>query len=326
MELAPRAARQFFLNLPAAAPALRATLDDDPLASDNQVLLLPESTRPLRILVNVADGKLRRSVLRAIEATAQTLQVAARPELTICDKPGGMEDAAWRWEILRGKDTETYAGPFVIDRNHAVTRGLSLQNAIWSASPKTPLGGLPIVTAGNVPLLTDSEDVAGRHRLQMSFVADLSNLQDMPDWPILFANLVAWRWGQLPGVATPNARLGQTVAVALAQEPKRVEVVSPSQSRQAFDVRGRRVAVPAEHVGLHVIKTPEGDYSFSCNAVSRDESDLAECQSGRWGNWTASETYQDRQVSLSWIFMLAAMAVMATHLAVVAKGSEGRDL
>jgi hypothetical protein len=227
-------------------------------------------------------------------------------------------------EILGDKDAVTYAGPFVVDHSHALMQGLSLQNAIWSASPKTLPGGLPIVTAGNVSLLSESEDIAGRRRLQMSFVADLSNLQDMPDWPIFFANLVQWRRGGLPGIAVPNVRLGQTVAVALAREAERVEVVSPAKTVRKLDVRGRRIAVPADRVGLHVIKTPEVAYQFSCNAVSRDESDLAGCQSGRWGNWGDSETYQDRQASLSWIFLLVAMAAMAAHMAVIAKDSGGR--
>jgi hypothetical protein len=325
VELAAGAARQFFLELPAGAAALRATLGDDALAIDNGVLLLPQSTQPLRVQVALADDNLRRAVVRALEATARTIQTSERPDLAIADQAGTVDGETWRLEILRGKQSETYAGPFVIDRNHAATQGLSLQNAIWSASPRVSLGGLPVITAGNVPLLTDREDVAGRHRLQMAFVAELSSLQEMPDWPILFANLVGWRWGQRAGVATPNVRLGQTVAVALAREAPRVEIVSPSKARRELDVRGRRVAVPADQVGLHVVKAPEGEYLFSCNTVSRDESDLSGCRSGRWGNWGTSETYKDRQIALSWVFLLAALAVMTTHMAVVAKGSEGRD-
>ena len=189
--------------------------------------------------------------------------------------------------------------------------------------PKTALAGLPIVTAGNVPLLSDSEDSTGRHRVQMAFVPELSNVQDMPDWPIFFANLVGWRRGGLPGIAAPNVRLGQTVAVVLAREAKQAEIVSPDRKRRAFDVRGRRITVPADRVGLHAIKLPEAEYPFSCNAISRGESDLSGCQSGRWGSWSDSDTYQDRQASLSWIFLLVAMGAMVAHMAVIRRDSEG---
>ena len=114
----------------------------------------------------------------------------------------------------------------------------------------------------------------------------------------------------------PNVRLGQTVAVALAQEAKQVELVSPDRSVAEVRRARRRVDVPADRVGLHAIKTPDAEYQFSCNAVSRDESDLSDCRSGRWGNWNESPDYQDRQISLSWIFLLVALAAMAAHMAV----------
>lgn len=319
VQLAAGAAKQFFLSLPAGSPALRASLSDDALAIDNQVLLLPESAGPIGVLIDLADRHLRQAVSKALEATSQTIAVADRPDLIVCDKPGNMEGEAWRLELLGGKQADAYVGPFVIDRGHRLAQGLSLQQAIWSAPSQARPGGLPIITAGNVPLLTESEDIAGRRRLQMPFVAEQSNLQDVPDWPILFANLVEWRRAGLPGVRTPNVRLGQTVDVMLARQTKRAEVARPSGGRQTLDVRGRQIAVPAEQVGQYAIKTPEAEYRFSCNAVARDESDLADCQSGRWGRWEDSPLYQDRQIGLSWIFLVVALAAMAAHMAVVTK-------
>ena len=321
IELAGGGARQFFLGLPAESPALRASLDDDALGIDNQVLLLPESAKPLSVMVEIAERNLRQAVLRALEATVQTIEVSERPDLVICDKTGNMEGEAWRMEILEGKQAVAYVGPFVIDHNHCLTQGLSLQQVIWATQSDTRLSGLPIITAGNVSLLTESEDIAGRRRLKMALVVDQSNLQDMPDWPVFFANLVRWRRGGLPGTSTPNVRLGQTVDVVVPGRFKRVELVSPSKTRRELDVRGRHIAVSADRVGLYAIKTPDAEYQFSCNAVSREESDLADCQSGRWGSWDDSQTYQDRRINLSWVFLVVAMAAMATHMAVVARDS-----
>jgi hypothetical protein len=245
VELPAGSARQFFLNLPNGSPPLRARLDDDALEIDNHVLLLPESADPIRVQVDIAEGPLRKAVRKAIEATTQTIEVSDRPDLAISDHAGTMEGSTWRLEILGGKPSVAYAGPFVIDHNHALTQGLSLQDAVWSAPSNVSARGLPIVTAGNVSLLTESDDIAGRRRLQMPLVIEQSNVQDMPDWPVLFANLVAWRRGGLPGVSSPNVRLGQTVDVALAGEVEKVEVVPPSQPGRELPVRGRHAAIQA---------------------------------------------------------------------------------
>ncbi|MBN1395835.1 MAG: BatA domain-containing protein [Pirellulales bacterium] len=319
LELDAGAAGRLFLNLPAGAPSLRADIGDDALQIDNRVVLLPENEKPLRVLVDLAEDNLRKAVLRALEATAGASVVSQRPELVVCDKSGAIEGDAWRLEIVGGQDSVAYAGPFVIDHNHELTQGLSLQNVIWSAPSRADPLGLPIVAAGNAPLLTETTDAGGRRRLRMLFAADASNLQDMPDWPILFDNLVRWRRAELPGIAAPNVRLGQTVDVALAVAVERVAVVAPSKNRRSIEVRGRCVSLPAEQVGIYQIETPTAEYQFAANAVSRDESDLSDCRSGRWGNWDDSQIYQDRRIALRWIFLLAAMAAMAAHLGLIAK-------
>jgi hypothetical protein len=326
IELAGGTVRQLFLNLPKGATAFQATLNNDALDIDNHVLLLPESTKPLRVRIELADERLRQAVTKALEATEQIIEVTDRPELAITDQPDTAEGDAWRLNILGGKEGEAYTGPFVIDHTHPLSEGLSLQNVVWSTSPDVKLSGTPIVTAGNVLLMTDHADFAGRHRLQMGFVEKLSNFQDMPDWPILFANLVQWERANLPGVMSPNVRLGQTVAVTLAHDASKLEVLTKGEPPMKLDMHGRHAEVPAEQVGLHTIKTADAEYPFACNAISRDESDLRNCATGRWGNWAQSPTHQDRQTSLRWVFLLLALAVMAVHLIVVARNAGGRNI
>jgi hypothetical protein len=318
LKLAPGAATQLFLSLPAGSPPLRATLPDDALDLDNQVLLLPEPAEPLRVLVDVAGEPLRQAVSRALEATGRTVEVADRPELVVADRPRPMTAEAWQLDIFGGDDAVAYAGPFVIDQNHALTRGLSLHSAVWSAGPEHAGDGVPIITAGNVPLLSESEDLAGRRRLRMAFAAGLSNVQDMPDWPILLANLVEWRRAGLPGVPSPNVRLGQTVAAVLPPEAGGAQLTAPSGLSRRLETQGRRIDLPADEVGLHTIRAAEVEYRFAVNALSREESDLAACQSGRWGNWDGSPMHQERRAGLGWFFILLAIVVLAGHLAVIA--------
>jgi len=319
VQLAPGAAKQFVLDLPAGAPPLTASLGNDVLEIDNRVLLLPDSAKPLRVLIRLSDEGLHQAVLRALDAAGRTVVVEDRPELVFSDSQSETDGGAWRFEILSGAKPAAYAGPFVIDRNHPLTEGLSLDGAIWSAATDTPPVGAPVVTAGNVLLLTDREDSSGRHVVQMRFAADASNLQDTPDWPILFANLLHWRREGLPGAAEPNVRLGRTVGVTLPREFDRVELLVPGEPPQTVAVHGRRIEVSADRVGLYAIKTPEDEYHFACNTVSRDESDLTDCTAGRWGNWNDSLVHRDHRTSLGWIFMLGALASMTGHLALIAR-------
>ena len=326
LELAAGAVRQFFLDLPAGSPPLRATLSPDALDIDNHVVLLPASTRPLRVRIDLADAKLRQAVARALAATDETLEAdpgAPGPDLVVSDHGGDFAGDAWRIEILPAKEAEAYAGPFVINRNHPLAQGLSLSNTIWSASPGAPgRAGLPIITAGNVPLLAESEDSAGRRRLQMSFAPAASNLQDTPDWPILFANIVKWRRAGMPGVRTPNVRLGETVAIVLAQDAKGIEVQSPEKTSRKLPVRGRRALVAADRAGVYEIDTPDGKRQFAANVLFRDASDLTKCETCRWGNWNRSPTYQDRELALGWTFLLAAVALMTGHAALIARSTK----
>ncbi len=321
--LAAGAATQLFLTVPAGSPPLRATLTGDVLDIDNRVLLLAEPTKPLRTIVDIAQTPLRQAVLRALEATNETVNVTERPELIVCDTPRAMTGDVWQMEITGGKDAQAYAGPFVIDRNHVLMKGLSLHNAVWSAVPDARMAGVPMITAGNVLLLTETEDSTGRRRLHMSFLFDTSNVQDMPDWPILFANLIAWRRAGLPGILTPNVRLGQAVSITLPGKPDRARLKDSSGAERELELHERHLTLPAERVGLHTVRIPGAEYIFSCNALSRDESNLARSESGRWGNWEASAIYQQQRAGLGWFFLLVAMTVLALHLAVVAGATRG---
>jgi len=62
----------------------------------------------------------------------------------------------WVVRLLVEKEAEAFVGPFVLDRSHPLTEGLSLQGVVWGAGPGKSLPGLPVVLAGNVPLLTDA--------------------------------------------------------------------------------------------------------------------------------------------------------------------------
>jgi hypothetical protein len=70
---------------------------------------------------------------------------------------------------------------------------LSLDGVVWGAGKTSLPAAASVITAGNIPLLTDVERAGGRHDLRLRFRPDLSTLQNSPNWPILIWNLIDWR-------------------------------------------------------------------------------------------------------------------------------------
>ena len=134
--------------------------------------------------------KLRGSITRALDAAGQTLVVDSRPQLVIADSESTANASAWQFELLAGPDLVAFEGPYVVDRSHPLTEGLSLDAIIWSAAEKNVPHGVPVITAGNRVLVADEEEASGKHRVQLAIDMQLSNLADSPEWPILIANLV----------------------------------------------------------------------------------------------------------------------------------------
>ena len=50
-----------------------------------------------------------------------------------------------------------------------------------------------------------------------------------------------------------------------------------------------------------------------------DESNLANCATGQWGNWNESEVFQDQRVSLDWAFILAALGCLTAQMVIVSR-------
>ena len=324
LTLEPRASHRTIFQLKAGSPALQARLDDDELAIDNRVNLLPAVSKEVRLDIRMGRS-LRPLVEKAVQATRGAVLRATNPDLIITDGPELPEEpGAWVLQLLSEKDAEAFVGPFVLDRAHPLTEGLSLQGVIWGAGNKGTLEGSPVVLAGNVPLLADAEDVSGRHVLRLRLRPDLSRLQDSPNWPILFANLIQWRASALPGLSRANVRLGEETILTLDADVDRVILREPDGSERTLPVQNRRVAVRADQVGVYELRAGKEKFAFACNALRREESDLSRCTSGRWGDWLDETSLRLEYRNIGWVFLLLALGVLSLHVALVARAGAGR--
>ena len=316
LEIGPRATRRIFLNLPPETPLLRAQIGDDALAIDNEVLLLPQHRKPVLVDVRIQEPQLRSLIENALASTDRALSVKTVPELVFLDDTAVADDFAETWSIriITEPEASAYLGPFVIDLTHPLTEGLSLGGVVWGAGAKEQFMGTPIITAGNVPLLTDTERFTGVHEIRLRLRPDLSTLPNSPNWPILIWNLLQWRASQVPGLERPNLRLGEVAVLRTKVGMTSVEIRSPNGEMSIQSVPDRTINLKVEAVGIYEIHAGVDKYAFSSNALYQAESDLTNKATGRWGDWGEATLRWWGYQSFAWFFLLLAIGILTLHL------------
>lgn len=312
--------KRILLTLKPGAPALRARLSDDALAVDNEITLLPESNKIVRVDLRVRDAALRALVEKAVGSSQNALLAADRPDLVITDESGANVESAeaWTLRIISEKDAASFLGPFVIDRAHPLAEGLSLGGVVWGAGKATQLAGAPIITAGNIPLLADVER-AGRHDLSLRLRPDLSTLPQSPNWPILIWNLINWRALVSPGLRQANVHLGGDATLTVESGVESVKVVDPQRVTRQLPAREKVALIKADVAGVYEINANQNKYNFAANALRREESDLTQAASGRWGNWANAAALQWEYRSVAWVLLLMALIALAVHAWLIAQ-------
>lgn len=297
----------------------------DALELDDQAILLPQRSRRVRVALEAADPGLRQLIRDALAASDRAILAPDRGELVIADRILEQEPpaGAWSLRLVTGGQAKPYLGPFVLDRGHPLTAGLSLDGVIWAASAagdsstaatRAGAPGSPVVVAGDVTLLADRELGGDRHALTLFWRPDLSTLQRTPNWPILWWNLLEWRAQTLPGLRTANLRLGGEAVVGLAAVGD-VELELPDGSRRRLAARGGRLTVRAEQLGIHRLRHGGRADRWAVNALAAEESDLRGAVSGRWGQWSDAAAARWQSRDFAWVLQLAAAAGLVLHLA-----------
>ncbi len=324
LQLAPSQVQRITFDVPPTADVIRVKLNEDDLMIDNEVVLLPERHRPVHVTTRIADEVLATMVYSGLASTGRARLDTARTELLITDQPQASAPVgAWKLVMVKEDETASYVGPFVMDRAHPLTQGLSLAGTIWGSGSKTNLPGLPVITVGNTPLLTDERSISGRHELHLRIDPKLSTMQDSANWPILFWNLIEWRSVFLPGIRKPNLRLGASTTLTLHQDAEQVQVLEPDGHAYNLPVNGRQVLLEPRVTGLHQITAGAAKYQLAVNALSPDESDLSTCRTNTWGDWLDERTLQREYQSIAWLFILAALLLMVLHQYLIARSTRG---
>ncbi len=300
------------------APSIRLTLPQDGLAADNQVQLLRAPQRQIRVALRLDDKNLQATVARALKATDSVQLSAENPHLVIsaADQAPAFGAAAWRLQIERPSHARVYQGPFVMDRGHAITEGLNLAGSLWAAGT-TNVPGRPLITVGNVVLL-GHEPVGASQHFFLQIDPDIGNLDQSPNWPILFDNLVRLRRAQLPGTAVVNARIGQPVTWRVASDTETLVLHHEDGERQDLPPKTATLDLPTSRPGRYRVEATTRDgvraeTALAVNLMRREESDLRRAATGAWGTWSPTTTDLTEADLTPWL-LAAALLLLALHL------------
>jgi hypothetical protein len=361
LALGAHESQRVVFNIPSSASALRATLEPDALAEDNEVQLLPPIRKRVRVQVALTNENLSALANRTLDATGLRAAISENPELVISESGDVVGQASslsssntdinatgkmlvplsWTLRWSSAGATNAYTGPFIVDNSHPLAAGIALEGVVWAAASTTNSPGeIPVILAGNVPLLSTRDDVSGRRHLALNFNPTLSTLQNTPDWPILFWNILSWRISEMPGLQESNARLGTEVILKTTGEA--VTITQPDGEKKSFPKTGGELALETPMPGIYSVEvsgtgvspvSSNGSFAsakhtgempvplqFSVNVLTADKSDLSACASGQWGQWSEDTERRLEEASAVWIFGLLSLGLLCAHLFLVATG------
>ncbi len=306
--------------VPPAIPVLHATLSEDALPGDNTVALVPPIRRTIRVANNLPDGPLKKLVGGTLASTGMLSTQEGEPEFLVHDSeniPTGK--GTWSLRLLPASEKPArFTGPFVTDTSHPATKGLSLTGAIWGGDPaaQVKVDDLPVITAGNIPLLTHFNGMDGRNHLTLQYIPEHSTLHLTPQWPALFWNLLRWRAQAQPGLKESNHRLGMDIPYRAAGSE--IILRRPDGSAQKLQAPGKDIRLPIDSPGVYQVTSgfafEETTETFAVNFLAGQESDLSKATAGEWGSWDTETDVRIEYANFLPYLVLAALAAMAWHL------------
>ena len=216
----------------------------------------------------------------------------------------------------------SYEGPFVLDRSHPLTEGLSLDADYL-------VGRARRSSHRHAGRHCRKPSAHGRQRRSLRAAQNSDGAGAGAFKPHRQPRLADPRGqpgalvpGATPGPAASNVRLGQTVRITLADDAAaagNAVVTLPDATEQALPIHGKQLEVHPDHIGLYSVRAGSMQFPFACNALNADESNLTDCASGQWGNWNESEVFQDQRVRLDWAFILVALGCLTVDMVIVSR-------
>lgn len=230
LSIAPGDRAALSMTVSPDVPTLTLRLPPDALALDDVAWLATEPPRVLALATTFDAAQARRLGIASGRGDSLVDRwLALVPDAIDARTPGAAHlvlgptvaaGDAWCLALeSRGEERRHLIGPFLMDRQHPLLEGVTLEGIVWAQSTPAADGeadlsaelaraGAPLVSAGDASLLVE-ERAGGRVLFRANLDPAESSLQRSPDWPILLANLAEVRRAELPGPRRTNVRVGE---------------------------------------------------------------------------------------------------------------------
>ena len=283
LTLTPGRTEHLSVKIPVSQQAVHVRIGADALAIDNELTLLAQPARIVRVCSLLPDDP--SANLRVDEAIASLPRVLSVGDPSkahfVLSPAAGAPDGATELVIgAPGDDTDSWVGPFLLERRHPLIRGMTLEGVVWTAGKYNPPGH-PLILAGE-QVLASVETGSGGRRLHLNLDPKRSNFTGSPDWPILLLNLTEAARAELPGAITTNVKIGELIKwrhTGPLEQIADLELVDPEGKRSP--ARGLRLISWSSRVpGLHRLVRGEQELGrYSVFFVDPHESRLLESSS-----------------------------------------------
>jgi len=319
--LEPGKRAHFAFTVAEGAGMVEVRIDADGLAIDDGVLLAPPPARTLALYAALEVAELRalgladpgeRNVARWLALVPRSVAAPSAETAHLLIARGAL-DAPAAWSLVLeplGSERRDLVGPFLADRASALLEGTTLEGSVWSIDPTLVLPGVPLVSAGNDPILSEE-----RRGERVTWHANLdparSSLQRSPDWPILLANMAELRRAALPGPERTNLGVGERFTYRPGSELAGVDRTQPVLyvlEGPLGEAHGARREIPAlEAVIVDDLRWP-GAYRLSFGerpvaefAVAFTDAAESDLRGANPGKRPAALEVAELDAELSWI-------------------------
>ena len=278
---APEGVSSLTVPLPPNLPPVTASLSDDALAVDNEVVLVEPRPQIVGVENRLRNDRGRDALDRALGALAGVTRTDAG-HLAFVEAADAASPAAGMWQVRfgagparSGGDSLDLIGPFVLEKRHPLLQGVTLGGIVWTGAVPLAAGVVhPLASAGDRALIGATASNA-----DPAFVFNLdlarTNLIRSPDWPILVSNLVEMRRRELPGPERWNYRVGEFVRVRFDRQPEApVRLRVGSLERTLPETRLVEFIAPAPGGLAEILEGDAVRFRIGINPLDESEGDL----------------------------------------------------
>ena len=271
------------LELPAATPELQVEIEDDALALDNLVLLLPDLPRRVAARVELRDPALQQVALRALAATGRLASGEQAAELLLTDQlPAQPLAGAAHWSLIfvQPAESQLRCGPWLSEATHPLLEGVSFAGLTWPVGTNS-LPGRALLLSDDRPLLSLVEPPRGAPVLYLVSRGAQDALFRSPAWPALVWNLVQAAAERQPGPDRRNLTAGKAARFSVDSRAAQAVFMTPDGRVELPAPTGRIEWAPPQ-TGRYRMLLNNREEPFVVNFIAPRESDLQQSQTGEW--------------------------------------------